>query len=237
MSGKNAKGSDKTAITIVLIAVIFVAVLGGSIFFQLYKSPDFHGFSKDAVPDPTVSYGPGEDATGGTSGGGSYSWENHHVFIIGDSLTQGAKKEIEKVVKNSTIDSKVGRNMSTGVEILRGWQDSGILTEDAIIVICLAHNITGTTVDDAQTIVDMIEPGQSLIMMTGHGSSSMAPANEFIRNLPNLYAYVTVADWDLTIKQSPSLLGDDGIHIAGNQGNVLYADLILRALEVSKPKP
>ena len=74
-------------------------------------------------------------------------------------------------------------------------------------------------------------------MMTGHGLVSMAPANEFIRNLPNIYTFITVADWDLTVAQSPGLLSSDGIHIAKNQGNALYAELILRALEVAQPRP
>jgi len=217
--------------------VIFAGALAASIGIQLFTSPDFQGFGRDTAPKPVVNYLNGPDADAGDNGEASFRWQNHHVYVIGDSLTQGARKEIAAAVENSTIDGKVSRNMATGVQILQGWKDSGILTDDAIIVICLANNITGTTVQDAQTIVDMIEPGQSLIMMTGHGLSNMAPANEFIRTLPNVYPFVTVADWDLTIAQSPSLLSDDGIHIAKNQGNVLYAELIVRALEVSQPKP
>jgi len=200
-------------------------------------SPDFHGFKKEPAPDPVVTYGPGTDAPEGQGGEAPFNWEDHEVFIVGDSLTQGARKEIGKAIENATIDGKVSRTMATGVQILQGWKDTGVLPKDAIIVVCLANNITDTTVRDAQAIVDMIQPGQSLIMMTGHGRSNMKPANEFIRSLPNVYTFVTVADWDLTVAQSPGLLSDDGIHIAKNQGNTLYADLILRALEVAQPKP
>jgi len=220
-----------------LIAGIFVGALAASIGIQLVTSPDFQGFSRDPAPEPVVTYLGGDDAAKGEDGNAPFNWQNHHVFIIGDSLTVGARKEIDKAVENATIDGKEGRNMATGVQILQGWKDSGILTEDAIVVICLANNITGTTAQDAQTIVDMIQPGQSLIMMTGHGLAQMAPANEFLRTLPNVYNFVTVADWDLTIAQSPALLSSDGIHIANNQGNVLYANLIVRALEVAQPKP
>jgi len=221
-----------------LIAVaVFIAVLAGSVLLQLFTSPDFHGFSKEEIPKPVVTYTEGNNNSAGGGGDGSFNWQDHPVFIVGDSLTQGARKEIEKVLENATIDGKSSRNMGQGISIIQGWRDTGVLTNDAIIVVCLANNITGTTVRDAQTIVDMIEPGQSLILMTGHGNSNMAPANEFIRNLPNVYQFVTVADWDLTIAQSPALLSSDGVHIAGNQGNVLYAELILRALEVALPRP
>jgi len=233
---KNRAAAKKAKI-ILLAAVIFIAVLAGSIGLQLFTSPDFHGFSKEDVPVPVVTHLPENGSSEGGSGKAPFNWQDHHVFIIGDSLTHGASKEIGKAVEKSTIDSKVGRNMAAGVSILQGWKDSGILTNDAIIVICLANNITDTTVRDAQRIVDMIEPGQSLIMMTGHGRSNMASANEFIRSLPNIYPFVTVADWDLTIAQSPNLLSDDGIHIAKAQGNVLYADLIVRALEFAQPRP
>jgi len=230
------KKKTKKSTAILLAVVIFIGILAGSIGLQLYLSPDFQGFSKEELPPPVVTFLPGSDSSSGAQGSDQYNWEDHQIFIIGDSLTQGAKKEIEKVLPNATIDSQVGRNMSEGVRILQSWESSGVLTDTAIIIVCLANNITGTTAKDAQTIVDMIEPGQSLIMMTGHGLSSMAPANEFLRTLPNVYSFVTVADWDLTIAQSPALLSDDGIHIARNQGNVLYAELILRALEVTQPR-
>jgi len=221
-----------------LIAVaVFAGVLALSVFIQLYNSPDFQGFDRDPAPDPDVTIQGGGETGEGQEGSAPFNWQDHQVFIIGDSLTEGAKREIDKAIPNATIDGRTSRTMSTGVQILQEWKDSGILTDDAIIVICLANNITGTTQSDAQTIVDMVQPGQSLIMMTGHGRSNMAPANEFIRSLPNVYPFVTVADWDLTIAQSPNLLSDDGVHIARNQGNVLYAELIVRALEVAKPRP
>jgi len=224
--------------TIAIIIIVFVAVLLGSIGIQLFTSPDFHGFSKATPGEPVVTYLPSD--SGNASGSGAadasaYNWKDHPVFIVGDSLTQGARPAILAAVGDATIDAKVSRNMATGVTILKGWADSGILTDDAIIIVCLANNITNSTVQDAQQIVDMIKPGQSLIMMTGHGLSNMDPANEFIRSLPGKYSYITVADWDLTIAQSPSLLGDDGIHVSKSQGNDLYASLILKALEVTRP--
>ena len=230
------KTSGKTAITIIIIAAIFIAVLAACIGIQLYISPDFNGFSKEAMPELSVTYATGEDATEGEEGEAPFNWQDHNVLIVGDSLTLGARKEIAKVIEDATIDGKESRGMSAGLSVLRSWEESGIMTDDSIIVVCLGNNITDSTIKDAQQIIDMIKPGQSLIMMTGHGRSNMAPVNEFIRSLPRAYSYITVADWDLTIAQSPSLLSDDGIHIAKNQGNALYADLILKALEVSKPK-
>lgn len=227
----------KKSTTILLAVVIFIGILAASLGIQLYMSPDFKGFTQEPQPDPIVTVLPGSDAQDGEQGNAPYNWEDHKIFIIGDSLTKGAQKEIEKVLPDATIDGKEGRNMAQGVQILQGWKDTGVLSDTAIVIVCLANNITGSTVNDAQTIVDMIEPGQSLIMMTGHGLREMAPANEFIRTLPNVYSFVTVADWDLTIAQSPALLSSDGIHIARNQGNVLYASLILRALEVAQPRP
>ena len=236
MSRRRAK--VKVLPTILLAVAVFIGVLAASILIQLYSTSDFKGFSKEKVPDPVVTYLDSENAaSAGKEGVAVFDWQDHPVFIIGDSLTQGAQKDIEKTIENTTIDSKTGRGMSAAVQILRDWKDTGALTDDAIIVVCLAHNITNTTVADAQKVVDMIESGQSLIMMTGHGNRNMAPANEFIRNLPNVYTFVTVADWDLTIAQSPGLLSSDGIHIAKGQGNQLYAELILRALEVAQPKP
>jgi hypothetical protein len=230
-----AKASKSPVGTIILIIVIFLAVLVAAILIQMLRSPDFSGFGKQEPGEPVVTREDGASAS--TTDEGAYDWKDHHVFIVGDSLTDGAAEDIAAVVEDSTIDAKVSRNMAAGVSILEDWNDAGMITDDAIIVVCLANNITNSTVSDAQKIIDMIEPGQSLIMMTGHGRTNMEAANKFIRNLPNEYSYITVADWDLTVAQSPSLLSDDGIHISKAQGNELYADLIVKALEVTKPMP
>ena len=221
---------------IIIIVVIFIGALAASIGIRLYLDPDFTGFGKDSSGEPVVTHLSGEGSQGMSGDGGAdYQWDNHPVFVVGDSLTQGAKSAIDKALGGATIDGKVNRNMSEGLSILQSWDGNGMLTDDAVIVVCLAHNITDSTVNDAEKIVSMIRPGQSLVMMTGHGRSNMMPINEYIRSLPRAYSYITVADWDLTIAQSPSLLGDDGIHISKKQGNQLYADLILRALEAAKP--
>ena len=233
---KRRKASGNPSSAIVLIVCLFVAVLAGSIGIQLLTSSDFKGFGRVLPGEPIVTFLPAGGAEG-QKGAGKYNWKDHPVFIVGDSLTQGALKDISNAVAGATIDGKVGRNMSEGLAIIRGWDDAGILSDDAIIVVCLAHNITGGTLTDAEQIVNMVKPGQSLIMMTGHGYSSMAPINEYIRGLPPGNNYITVADWDFTIAQCPELLSDDGVHVGKKQGNELYANLILRALESAKPKP
>ena len=224
--------------TVLIIVIVFVAVLAGSVWFQVARDPDFTGFGdEEQVNAPVVNYlsGDGDQANAGEAP--PFNWKNHPVFVVGDSLTEGARKEIEKAVGDATVDGKASRTMGQGLRILEDWADGGILPDDAIIVVCLAHNITGSTISDAEQIVGMMKSGQSLIMMTGHGNSNMDPINEYIRSLPRAYAYIAVADWDLTIAQSPSLLSSDGVHIAKRQGNELYAELILRALEVASPKP
>ncbi|MCL2111393.1 MAG: hypothetical protein FWH32_03935 [Clostridiales bacterium] len=225
--------------TIIIIAVVFVAALAVGIGVNLYTNPDFSGFGRETFPDPVVTILTGEDGEPipRAEREDAYNWEGHPVFVVGDSLTQGARRDIENAIDGVTIDALEGRNMTQGLAILREWDESGIMTDDAIIVVCLAHNITDGTVRDAQQIIDMIRPGQSLIMMTGHGRTNMEAINGFIRSLPRAYSYITVADWDLTVAQSPSLLSSDGVHIARRQGNELYADLILRALEVAQPMP
>lgn len=236
---KNSKSPAGPAGTIILVACLFVAVLAVSIGVQLFTSSDFKGFGSEPPPgEPEVTYLTGE-ATGAEAPKteAPYDWQDHPVFIVGDSLTQGARKDIANAVPGATIDGKVNRNMTEGLKIIMDWDDAGILKDDAIIVVCLAHNITGGTRNDAEQIVDMIRPGQSLIMMTGHGHSDMGPINEYIRGLPYAYSYITAADWDMTIAQSPGLLSDDGVHISGKQGNEVYAELILRALEATKPMP
>jgi|GEM_PF-2107126 len=223
--------------TLAIVILVFAVVLVGSVLVQMVTNPNFEGFVKTPAGEPDVTYLPDSSGATDSSATPSYNWKDHPVFIVGDSLTLGAQQAITKTLGDVTIDAKVSRNMATGVSILKGWSDSGLLTDDAIIVVCLANNITNSTIQDAQTVVDMIKPGQSLIMMTGHGLSNMDPANEFIRGLHDKYSYITIADWDMTISQSPGLLGADGIHISKSQGNDLYASLILKALEVARPMP
>jgi len=215
------------------LIIIFVLALAIGVCAQLILTPGFAGLGVDQANPPTVNYLPGDSGSQSTG----YNWQDHPVFVIGDSLTQGAANEIEQALgANATVDGLKNRNMSQGLAILKDMDSKGILTDDSIIVVCLAHNITGSTVDDAKQIVDMIRSGQSLVMMTGHGKSDMQPVNDYIRSLPSS-SYIAVADWDMTVSGSPGLLADDGIHIRGSQGNEVYANLILKAVEAAKPKP
>ena len=222
----------------IIIPVVFVAALAVGVGLQVLLSPEYNNQDKEQPGEPVVTYHEaGSDQKQGPDGAPLYNWMDHPVFVIGDSLTKGAKSEIEKAVSGVKVDAQEGRNMTAGLAILKDWNSSGILPDDAIIVINLAHNITPATVQDAEEIVGLIRSGQSLIMMTGHGNSNMDPINEYIRSLPKTYSFITAADWDQTIVQSPRLLADDGIHIRYKQGNELYADLILKALKVTQPKP
>ncbi|MDR1816250.1 MAG: hypothetical protein LBR00_06250 [Clostridiales Family XIII bacterium] len=162
---------------------------------------------------------------------------DQYVMVIGDSITVGATKELQARIENVSIDAEVGRGMDTGLAILERRKEAGLLKEGDILVVSLANNIHTDSLEAAQGFVDAVTKGQRLVFVTGHGLTNMEPLNEFLRGLPDAYDFVTVADWDEAVDGQSGLLAGDGIHVSGNKGNVLYAELVVGAIEEALAGP
>ena len=162
---------------------------------------------------------------------------DQYILIVGDSIVVGATPELKKRFTNVTIDAKVGRSMPTGYDILQSLKESGKSKDTTVIVVSLANNIAGNSIGKAKDIIDLVQPGQRLVFVTGHGRANMKPLNDFLRTLPDDYDWISVADWDEAISSKAGWLASDGIHVANNKANILYTDLVADAIQTVLAKP
>jgi hypothetical protein len=162
-------------------------------------------------------------------------WEELPVTIIGDSLTVGAMPEIKKVLVNASVDAEVGRGMGVGFSLLKRRIEIGSL--DDVVVIALANNIGQDSISKTEDVIENIGNGRRLIFVTGHGLKNMEALNKFIRGLPDEYPFITVADWDEAITPNTNLLAGDGIHVYNNKANIIYTEIIAKAIEEAFTKP
>ena len=217
---------------IATLIVVFVAAIAVFTFIGTASNDSGSKGTKGtstSLSDLFAGSGDSQDDT--TKKATSNNWQSRHVHVVGDSLTVSATNEIESAIPGASIDGRVSRGMTAGVNIFREWINDGLVDDNDIIVFALANNVENGTITSLDRLVGDIGPRQNLVLVTGHGLENMRPINEYIRTLPDKYPFIVVADWDEVISANSSWLADDGIHISDNRGNKLYADIIVDALE------
>jgi len=166
---------------------------------------------------------------------------NGAVTVIGDSVSLGAGTILTKTIPNCYIDAVVSRPVSAGPGILADLQNSGKLGE--YVVIALGTNGTYDYAKYLTQIIDALEPGHRLIFVTpfdGRSNKNSKAVNktaEWIRELPNQYDFITIAEWHDLIKTHISLLAGDKVHMGGQKSMRLYTDCIAKAISRASPKP
>jgi peptidoglycan/LPS O-acetylase OafA/YrhL len=185
-----------------------------------------------ATPAPTAPPAPDASKAAAISGG---------VTVIGDSVSLGAQAALIKTIPDCYVDSVVARPVSAGLNILTNMQNSGELKE--YVVIALGTNGTNNYAKLMTQIIDAIDPGHRVIFVTPFDGRSNENAKilnataEWMRGLPDEYAFITIADWNALISPQVSLLAGDKVHMGGQTSMSLYADLIAEAVYAASLKP
>jgi hypothetical protein len=181
-----------------------------------------------SVPPPPTN--PPENA--------EFLWD---VLVIGDSVCLGARKALLETLPNAKVDTEGSRQVWQGYNLMMREQNAGRLPE--YVVISLGTNVNKNVFDYIEKIIGDIAPGHRLIFVTPYngkvGKSTLSyKTADYIRELPDRFAFVTVADWAETIAPHPNAIGADKIHIGGNKdGIALYVECVTEALWVAAAKP
>jgi peptidoglycan/LPS O-acetylase OafA/YrhL len=195
----------------------------------LPPKPSDGGGADTSVPLDTAR---GNMAARLQQGGGGASGS---VTVIGDSVCLGAAEEVAEVT-GGYVDADGFRTMGDALPIIQSLQDSGSLGE--YLVIALATNRFSDCKENAQLIVDMLEPGHHLIFVTSHGvDDSFYGLGDFIRDLPERYDFVSIADWHAVARNHRELLSADGIHCGMPEARMLYARSIEDAINAAEGRP
>ena len=152
------------------------------------------------------------------------------VWIIGDSIMDGGREEVEAALADwsLTLDAEVGRSSSSGVELAQA-----AVEQDAdAVVIELGTNDTSSSVFRAHLVEtrDTVAGVPLVIWQTARGPEddlSIPEVNAAIREVAPTYPNVSIADWTAFVLDEA--VQTDGIHPdEGFQG--LEADLLVPIL-------
>ena len=185
------------------------------------------------------SGGSGSGSSGGSSSGSGHSSgtfsndsseDGSNVTIIGDSITEGSKGEILKLLPKADIDSLVGRQFDEGVSILNKLvQDSKLR---GTLVFALGTNGVGSANSNSiQQVIDAAGSGTKIVFVTNFTTANDYSSNNssFSKAASN-NANVSVADWERIVSANPNdYLSTDGIH-PNPTGREEFAKLIYEAV-------
>lgn len=151
------------------------------------------------------------------------------VLIIGDSVTLGAKADLEATIPGVYVDALESRGIEKAQVILDSVAASGSIPP--VVVVSLATNERTFTDYVMQQVVDSAR-GSAVVFVTGYASEAQPREvqNAAIRNFANSHDGVYYADWWSIAVSHPELLYDDHIHL-NFEGRRAYANLIYTSLQ------
>ena len=163
----------------------------------------------------------------------SYSSVNtSDVLIIGDSIAEGSKSELQSKLSGATIDAAVSRQFSAGVDILKNTDKDNL---KSIVVLALGTNgaISATDIDSA---LATIGKSRRLILTTNYNlnnSEAYNANNSLIKSFANNNSNVKIADWASAVSSNPSkyITNADGLGVHPTaEGKTLFAETIANAV-------
>jgi peptidoglycan/LPS O-acetylase OafA/YrhL len=163
------------------------------------------------------------------------------VTIIGDSVCLGARRNLSVSIANCHVDVEGSRQMYQGYYLMSALQNNDSLRE--YVVIALGTNQNVNSFNYIEQIISDLRPGHRLIFVTPYNGAMNESwitykIMQYLRQLPALYPFVTVADWAELIGNQPMFLNADKIHIGGNTPAInLYTNCIIDAIGAAAAKP
>lgn len=168
-----------------------------------------------------------------TSSGSADSVKTKEIVIIGDSITNGSRKEILdkfRGMSDGQIDAKDGRQWSEGESILKA-KVSGKKT----LVFALGTNSDNLTESQIDNVVKIAGSKMKIVLATNYTKRNKYEGNnQAIKNAAARHGNIVVADWQAAIAGDLNkYLSGDGVH-PNNEGKKKWAEIIYDAVNDSE---
>lgn len=153
---------------------------------------------------------------------------NAKVLVIGDSVTLGAKMDMENLIPGVFVDAEESRGVEKAVPILNQVAAGGNIPQ--VVVVSLTTNERHFSDELMQGIVDAAR-GSRVIFVTGYAGPEQPreTQNEAIKGFANSHDGVYFADWWQLAHDNWDLLYADHIHL-NPEGRSAYAQLIYNTI-------
>jgi hypothetical protein len=149
------------------------------------------------------------------------------VTAVGDSIMVASTPALVSTLPGIYIDAAVGRQFSTGLQVIAGLKAKGLLRR--IVVVGLGTNGPVTAVQISQLFAE-IGPDRKLVLVNTFESRPWEQeVNSILAAAANEHPGVVLANWHTTIEHRTGLLWPDGIH-PQPAGGVVYAKMLKQSL-------
>ncbi len=182
------------------------------------QSPSRPAASNSPAPTSTPSAPPSLTAVSGKE-----------ITAVGDSVMVAATPALDQDLPGIYIDAQVGRQFSTGLEVIAELKAQGLLR--SIVVVGLGTNGTVTS-DEISQLYSEIGPTRRLVLVNTYEDRSWEQeVNSTLSGAVSAHPSSTVlADWYDTIAHQTNLLWPDGIH-PQPAGGIVYGKMLKTAVE------
>jgi hypothetical protein len=175
-------------------------------------------------PAPAVASSPPQAATPAPS---AQQVSGQSVTAVGDSVMVASTPALQAALPGIYIDAMVGRQFSTGLQIIASLKAQGLLRP--IVVVGLGTNGT-VTADEISQLFAEIGPDRKLVLVnTFEDRPWETEVNTTLAAAANDHPGVVLANWHTTIEHRTELLWPDGIH-PQPAGCAVYAKMLKAAL-------
>jgi hypothetical protein len=145
------------------------------------------------------------------------------IFGVGDSVMLGASGELRQQIPGIEIDAVVGRQASTGIDILRARAIDGDTPDVVIFGLGTNGPLSGAQIGEA---IDALVGVQRVVFVNNSMPRTWeTPNNALLADAVQKYPNAVLADWHALTSSVPGLLTGDDIHLLPS-GARAYADLV-----------
>jgi hypothetical protein len=154
------------------------------------------------------------------------------IFGIGDSVMLGASGELRRAVPGIEIDAVVGRQASTGIDILRARAAAGVIPDVVIFGLGTNGPLTSRQLNAAIGALTGVQ--RVVIVNNSMPRNWEATNNALLADTVHQYPNTVLVDWHALTVAQPDLLVADGIHLQAS-GARAYAALVAPAATAPLP--
>lgn len=154
------------------------------------------------------------------------------IFAIGDSVMLGASNYLRQSI-DVDVDAKLGRQVSSALEILKARKDANQLTP--VVVVHLGNNGTFSAkqLDEMMALLSDVE---KVIFLTDRVPRKwQVPNNTALEQGVARYPNAVLIDWNAYSADHPEWFWKDGIHLRP-EGAKEYTDLIANTIAQVRQK-
>ena len=146
--------------------------------------------------------------------------EGKDVLVVGDSIAEGSRPELEKELPGVQVDAQVGRTFEDGA---RAALNRGASLPPVVVVELGTNNgTTSTAVADLVAGLRQARPEVKIVVVTVRADRPWTEeTNKALTSAPG----VVVADWKAVANRDATLLEGDGIH-PSRTGREAFAKLV-----------